>query len=153
VLRNRGSILERKRILVDTTFLLPALGIEVEEEALEVISMFRNFDVYYLEIALLEALWKILKIVNRKKFDRVKLGLEAIRNTYRVVIPPPDAFIDAIRIYDLGHRDIIDNLHYTTAKSLNIPWLTIDYRFIEFLESKGFETDGVILTPRNLKYL
>jgi len=140
--------LEKKRILVDTTFLLPALGIEVEEEALEVIPMFRNFEVYYLEVALLEALWKILRIVDRRKFDRVKLGLEAIRNTYRVVTPPPDAFIDAIRIYDLGHRDIIDNLHYTTAKTLNIPWLTIDYKFIEFLESKGFETKGVVITPK-----
>jgi len=98
-------------------------------------------------------LWKILRIVDRRKFDRVKLGLEAIRNTYRVVTPPPDAFIDAIRIYDLGHRDIIDNLHYTTAKTLNIPWLTIDYKFIEFLENKGFETRGVVLTPRNFKHL
>jgi len=126
--------LEKKRILVDTTFLLPALGIEVKEEALKVIPTFRNFEVHYLEIALLEALWKTLRIVDRRKFDRVKLGLEAIRNTYRIVTPPPDAFIDAIRIYDLGHRDVIDNLHCTTAKTLNILWLTIDYKFIRVFE-------------------
>jgi len=41
----------------------------------------------------------------------------------------------------------------TTAKTLNIPWLTIDYKFTEFLEGKGFETRGVALTPRNFRYL
>ncbi len=46
----------KPKLLVDTTFLLPTLGIEVEEEAMKVIPFFRRFEVYYLEVGLLEAL-------------------------------------------------------------------------------------------------
>ena len=48
----------RPRLLVDTTFLLPPLGVEVEREAMEVIPFFREFEIYYLEAGLLEALWR-----------------------------------------------------------------------------------------------
>ena len=52
------SSTSKPELLVDTTFLLPALGIDVEEEALEAISLFPRFKVYYLEASLLEAIWK-----------------------------------------------------------------------------------------------
>ena len=43
-------------MLIDTTFLLPALGVEVEEEAMKVIPFFRKLEVYYLEAGLMEAM-------------------------------------------------------------------------------------------------
>ena len=61
-MRSRRSISKRPKILIDTSFLLPALGIEVEEEAMRIIPLFRRLEVYYLEIALLEAMWKVLKL-------------------------------------------------------------------------------------------
>ena len=51
------------KVLVDTMFLLPALGFEVEEETMEVIRLFHEIEVYYLEVELLEAMWKALKVV------------------------------------------------------------------------------------------
>jgi len=65
-------------------------------------------------------MWKVLKIVGREKLERVKIGLEAIRKSYRVAEPPPEAYIEAIKIYDKEHRDYIDALHYATAKALGI---------------------------------
>lgn len=57
-------------MLVDATFLLPALGVEVEEEVMRAIGLFRKLEVYYLEVGILEAMWKILKVVPPEKLER-----------------------------------------------------------------------------------
>lgn len=74
---SRGGIsgTGRPRLLIDTTFLLPALGVKVEDEAMEVIPLFRRFEVYYLEAGLLEALWKVLKLIPVDKLSRVRTGI------------------------------------------------------------------------------
>ena len=143
----------KPKILVDTSFLLPALGVEVEDEAMSVIPLFRRLEVYYLEAGLLEAMWKMLRLIPPSKYNRLKLGLEAIRETYHLLTPPAKAYIEAIEIYRKGHRDYIDALHYATAKAERISFLTIDYRFLEFLESCGYEVEGIVVTPRGLKEL
>ncbi len=150
-MKSRKSTSVKNKVLIDTSFLLPALGIDVEEEVIETIALFRHIEVYYLEIGLLEAMWKILKIVPYNKLDRVKIGIEAIRNTYNLMIIPHEAYIEAVKIYRLGYNDFIDALYYTTAKTKGIPWLTIDYSFIDFLSKKGFPVEGTILTPEELK--
>ncbi|WP_440059453.1 PIN domain-containing protein [Thermogladius sp. 4427co] len=152
-MKNRKSTLEKPKVLVDTTFLLPAIGFEVEEEAMEVIPLFRKLDVYYLEIALLEAMWKAVKVIDTGDIDIVREGIEAIRNTYKLVTPPPIAFVNAMKIYHGGHRDLIDALHYETARALDIPWLTIDIEFIEFLKKRNLPVDKIVLTPSELKGL
>ncbi|WP_276813615.1 PIN domain-containing protein [Desulfurococcus amylolyticus] len=149
-MKSKRSTSEKPRILVDTTFLLPAMGVEVEEEAMKVIPLFRRLEVHYLEVALLEALWKVLRVVPRRELNRVRLGIEAIRATYKVLTPPPEAYVNAIKIYDEDHRDYIDALHYETARATGTPWLTIDYEFKEFLEKKGYPVEGITLTPDNL---
>ncbi|MEM0277927.1 MAG: PIN domain-containing protein [Pyrobaculum sp.] len=145
----RGT--SRVSVIVDTSFLLPTLGVEVEEECMEVIPLFRKAEVWYLEVALLEAMWKILKLVGREKLERVRLGLEAIRASYRVAEPPPEAYTKAVEIFDKGHRDYIDALHYATASALGAPFLTVDYRFIDFLRGAGYRVEGVVITPRELR--
>ena len=152
-MRSRRSTLKKPRVLVDTSFLLPALGVEVEDEVLEAIKLFRKIDVLYLELGLVEALWKVIRVVPSSKLDRVRVGVEAIRNSYRIVEPPVNAYIEAIEIYRRGHRDFVDALHYATARNLGIPWLTIDRSFIEFLSRNSYPIEGVVLTPNELKKL
>jgi predicted nucleic acid-binding protein len=149
-LRSRRSISEKPKILVDTSFLLPALGFEIEEEGMKIIPFFRRFRIYYLEVALLEAMWKILKIVSREKLERIRVGIDAIRRTYQVIEPPPEAYIKAMEIYDKGHKDYIDALHYETARTTGALFLTIDYKFIEFLENHNYPVRGIVITPREL---
>ncbi|MCE4610666.1 MAG: hypothetical protein F7B17_01685, partial [Desulfurococcales archaeon] len=67
----------RPKVLVDTSFLLPALGVEVEEEVVDSIALFRRVEVLYLEIAVVEAMWKVLRVVPPGGMERVALGLEA----------------------------------------------------------------------------
>ncbi|OYT26549.1 MAG: hypothetical protein B6V02_01470 [Thermoprotei archaeon ex4572_64] len=137
----------RLKILVDTSFLLPALGIDVEDEVLECIKYFHKVDVHYTELSLLEAFWKILKIISMNDMDIVIEGLNAIRITYKLVIIPSTAYISAFKLYREGHKDFIDNLLYSTSRELNLKFLTIDYDFINFLRSRKYLTDNV-LTPR-----
>ena len=143
----------RPSIIIDTTFLLPALGVDVEEEAESVIPLFRKLDVYYLEVGLLEAMWKIARIAPADKLGRVMLGLEAIRRTYKLLNPSARAFIEALLIYRKGHRDYIDALYYAVAVDTGIPLLTIDHGLIEFLVKHNYEVKGVVLTPKELRKL
>ena len=138
------------KLLVDTTFLLPAMGIETNEEAMEAIKHFHMVEIYYLELSILEAMWRIVKVVPVDKLDRVKEGIAAIIETYKQITSPPDAYIDAYKLYHEGHRDYIDNLLYTTSQRLHIPLLTIDKEFINFLKKKGHPTHNII-TPNKIK--
>ncbi len=120
---------------------------------MEVIPLFRRFEVYYLEAGLLEALWKVLKLVPVDKLGRVETGIKAIRRTYHLLTPRPEAFTEAAQVYHAGHRDYIDSLHYTAARVEGIPLLTIDYSFLRFLEEHRYTVKGVVYTPDNIKEL
>ena len=52
-----------------------------------------------------------------------------------------------------GHRDYIGALHYATARVEKIPLSTINYGFIDFLRERGYELEGVVLTPKALEKL
>jgi len=139
------------RLLVDTSFLLPAMGIETEKEVMEAIKHFHIAEIHYLEVSILEAMWKIIKVIPADKLDRVKEGIEAIMETYKRVTPQPEAYIDAYKLYLEGHRDYIDNLIYATSQRLHLPLLTVDREFINFLKEKGYSTRNIV-TPNKVKW-
>ena len=139
----------RYKILLDTSFLLPTLGVDVEKEVYEVMGVLRKFETYYLEVGLIEAFWVVIRKVDRKDMDVVEEGLKAIRKTYKLLKTPIEAYIKAVKIYDLGHRDFIDAIHYTTALHTGIKWLTIDKTFVNFLNEHDLRKD-VVLLPENL---
>lgn len=140
----------KTNLIVDTTFILPALGINVEKEALETIKHFYGIHINYLEVSILEALWKIIKIVPKNKLERVQEGIHAIKETYKQINPPPEAYIDAYKMYHDGHKDYIDNLIYSTSRRTETPLLTIDKDLINFLDKKNYPTNN-ILTPNKIK--
>ena len=146
----RGTSKSKLRLLVDTSFLLPAMGIEIEKEAMEAIRYFRMAEVHYLEVSIVEAMWKIIKVVPADKLDRVREGIEAIMETYKQVNPNPQAYIDAYKLYREGHKDYIDNLLYATSQKLHLPLLTADREFIDFLKEKGHPIHN-IATPDKIK--
>ena len=115
----RGMLGRSKpRLLVDTAFLLPALGIDFEDGALSAISLFHRFEINYLTVGLFEALWKVLKLVPEDRLGRVELGLRAIRRSYHLISPSSEALIRAMIIYRDGHGDYIDALMLFTTQPL-----------------------------------
>lgn len=147
VFRENILRVEKPSLLIDTTFLLPALGVEIEEEAMNVIRYFDKFKIYYTRFGLLEAMWKIIGIVPKKYLDRIRIGLEAIKNTYYLLETPVEAYIEAYKILSEGHRDYIDALYYGVSQSTKTPFLTIDHEFIDFLEKHGYDI-SLIYTPQ-----
>jgi len=56
-LSNKESISRNKpKIIVDTSFLLPAMGISTDEEIMKTTNHFYKFEVHYLEVSILEAM-------------------------------------------------------------------------------------------------
>lgn len=150
-MRNRKDTLkDKQQILVDSSFLLPAVGIETDLEVLEAIKLFHHYIILYLEVSVLEVMWKILKVVSPREIGRVIEGLKAIAETYTRVSPPAEAYVDAYNLFHEGHRDFIDNLIYATSRRMGINLLTLDQKLVKFLEEKGHPT-GNILTPADLK--
>ena len=151
MLRGRESILgNNSSILLDTSFLLPTLGIDVEDDVYRALELLKKTNLFYLEAGLLEALWVAIRFSEKIPLKTIEEGIEAIRRDYILIHPSGKSFADALMIYKLGHRDFIDALHYTTALNHNIKLLTIDKQFINFLKQNNYKLEGIVLTPKDL---
>jgi predicted nucleic acid-binding protein len=126
------------QILLDTSFLLPFLGIDVGEVIAGVLHKLRDYELYYSELSLLEALWKIVKVVSFDKLDIVLEGLTLIRRDLRLAQVDEKAVRAALELYKLGHRDLIDNLLYGISLSQNLKFLTIDRELVSFVKSNNY---------------
>ena len=126
------------QILLDTSFLLPFLGIDVGEVIAGVLHRLRDYELYYSELSLLEALWKIVKVVSFDKLDIVLEGLTLIRRDLRLAQVNEKAVKTALELYKLGHRDLIDNLLYGISLSQNLKFLTIDRELVSFVKSNNY---------------
>ncbi|BDB98547.1 PIN domain-containing protein [Saccharolobus caldissimus] len=125
------------RVLIDTSFILPALGIDVGEEVLENIKKFPNHEIYFTDFSIIEAMWVMKKLIRRGEkidYNSVKIGLKSLFNTYKLVKIPRLAYIKALK--DDRHKDLIDLLLYYTASIYGMKFLTLDEKLRE-LDDKG----------------
>ncbi|PVU69875.1 toxin VapC [Sulfolobus sp. SCGC AB-777_L09] len=120
------------KILIDTSFILPPLGIDVGESVLNIIKEFDKHEIYFTELSLIEAMWvirKLLKEGTKVDFKIVKTGLKSVIKTYRLLRIPISAYINAVN--DRRHNDLIDMIIYYTAKAYNLKLLTLDKKLKE----------------------
>ncbi len=137
----------RARILLDTTYLLPVVGVDIEgvERALIVLEKLYRMEraeIYYTPFNILEMLGKLSRISYDRK--RLKLGLVSIRETFRVTHPTVVGYLKALELRRKGFRDLVDLL-YTTAKTRKLKFLTRDRELVNFLEKVGEDTSSIIL--------
>jgi PIN domain nuclease of toxin-antitoxin system len=71
--------------------------------------------------------------------ERFTQGLKSVMESGRYVKVEENVqtFIDAFKLYKLGHRDIMDNVLYATSINFNLNFLTRDTELREFIQSKG----------------
>ena len=70
-------------------------------------------ELYYSEISVLEALWKIVKVLRGRPprdTGRVVEGVRAVRDSMAYAPLTGEAVEQAIHMYMMGHRDMVDNL-------------------------------------------
>lgn len=145
---------ERIRILLDTTYLLPIVGVDVEgiEEALRVLEKLYRLgkaEIYYTPFNILEIIGKLSKTSYDSR--RVKLGLTSIRESFRVTHPTIAGYLKALELRKKGFKDLIDLLLYTTAKTRGLSLLTRDTELINFLEEAGEDTTNIIPEDQLIK--
>jgi len=105
------------------------------------------YELYYNDISVLEALWKIVKVIERVEggISRIAEGLRAMRDTMKYAPIDEGAVKSAIRMYKLGHRDMVDNLLYSIATSKGLKLLTVDGDLVNFVRKHELAAENVIL--------
>jgi predicted nucleic acid-binding protein len=132
-------------ILLDTSFLLPTLGISVSgatEEGIRILSETET-ELYYSRFSILESLWVATRTVNDSAFydESLRPGLKSIIESgrYRSVEEDSEIFREAFTLYGLGHKDMIDNILYASAARLGLILLTLDDELRKFVLEKGLK--------------
>jgi PIN domain nuclease of toxin-antitoxin system len=131
------------KVLLDTTFILPSLGIDVGEEVLKGLSKLAQIkvNIYFSRFSILETLWIAARLSKSPNFNTeiFKLGLRSILEgkRYMKVEESSEILNEALRLYMLGHKDMIDNILYATSTNLNLKLLTLDKELKEFIHEKG----------------
>ncbi len=139
---------KRLRILLDSTYLLPILGVDVNDIRDVIIDLKKLYDkgkatYYYSPYSLLEILGKISKTTYNE--HRLKLGLTAIEEKFTKILPTINGYIKALKLKTKGFRDLIDLLLYTTAETNSILFLTRDKELVDFLLEHGENTSIILL--------
>ncbi len=136
-------------LLLDTSFFLPTIGIAVQnQEIIKVLKQLHDLDdqiqLYYTPFSLLELSWIALKLKRNGKWKEHSeklflLGLRSIQERYNSLEPHPMAFLNAIKMKELGHPDLIDCLLFSLATWNQIHFLTLDTALIDFLNNLNLD--------------
>lgn len=142
---------EAPRILLDTAFLLPTLGVDVGEYIKSGIEKLREAraEIYFSRFSILEALWVATRLMKKQSFDteRFTQGLRSILKSKRYLEVGENhrVFEDALRLYAMGHKDFIDNILYAISVNFSLRLLTVDLELRKFIKDKKLE--NTLISP------
>jgi len=142
------------KVLVDTSFILPTLGIDVGEKVTRTLEKLEktHSEIHYSQFSILESLWVTVKLTEKMETppEAVNTGLRSIieSRAYKPVKENSEIFIEALQLYLKGHRDLIDNILYANSLHHNMKLLTLDNELKSFIENKKLK--NTIITPDNI---
>ena len=143
------------KVLLDSTYLLPSFGIEVEGLQNEHIIQLREAVIkgkirfYCLTVVWVEVIGKVFRESQRLKLDIEEILDVTIKSLlesgfYEWIQPTSEAVKLAFKLRKLGHRDNIDNLLYATSITNNMIFLTMDENFKNFLLKEGYKVNNLM---------
>jgi len=144
----------RLKVLLDTSFVLPTLGIDVGEEVSMSLKKLADIkaELYYSRFNILESLWVVARFTKSPTFniERFSHGLRSIIESgrYGKVEEDSETFKEALRLHVLGHKDMIDNILYATSSYLNLKLLTLDTELKDFIHKKGLK--DTLISPSQI---
>ncbi len=137
-------------ILLDTSFLLPSMGVDTGElvgEALRRLGS-AKIQIWISRFAVMESCWVAARLDKAAKLDSeaFSLGLRSVLKgeIYHMVQEGPEVFSDGLGVYLMGHRDLIDCLLYCSSVHLGLRFLTVDSKLRDFLRSKNLQDTTVL---------
>lgn len=137
------------KVLLDTSFILPTLGVDTGKEVLKGLKKLAEIkaEVHYSCFSILESLWITARLSRVVDFnvERFRHGLRSIIESrkYKKIEENSDIFNNALRLHMLGHKDMIDNIFYASSIHLNLKLLTLDIELKKFINDKRL-TDPLI---------
>ena len=128
------------KILLDTSLLLPTLGIEVERDD-KILKKHRDYELYYSDFSILECLWVVNSLKRKGKFDRdsFETGIRCIFECYAKAEINAEIILRAFEIYEMSHKDIIDCILYSIALSYNMKFASIDSELKKFIKNNNLK--------------
>jgi len=138
---------DKLRLLLDSTYLLSILGVEVEgvEVVMKVLKKLYELgavEYYYSLLSMLEILGKLSKL--NYVYERVARGLRSIEETFKAVYPTAEGYMKALELRTRGFKDFIDLFLYATALTRDLFLLTRDEQLVEFLRKQNEDLSCVI---------
>jgi len=139
-------------VLLDTSFLLPTLGVEVKEVTsldLELIrAVSKRAKVYCSYVSFVEILGLVGKESGKADVETVSAGMSSLLGSglYEWTNPSPEAMRLALELRTKGHKDNIDNILYATAADSNMLFLSLDRELRRFLARNGYDTGLIVKT-------
>ena len=137
-------------ILLDSTFLLPTFGVEVEDiddDDLKTLKdSSKKVGLYCSYVSFVEILGKLARNSTESNFEAIDLAIRSLleSGTYGWVNPSAKAIALAFELRTKGHRDNIDNILYSTALDAGMRFLSMDEELKDFLSRKGYNTKIMI---------
>jgi len=128
------------KALLDTSLLLPTLGIGVEDSE-RLLKKLNGYELYYSEASILECLWIAVSLKRKGEFrdDIYESGMQSIFEGYKKAEINADISLKALELYEMGHKDLIDCILYSTALHYNMKLVTLDRDLKRFVREKGLE--------------
>ncbi|MBS7648769.1 MAG: hypothetical protein QXK89_09075 [Candidatus Bathyarchaeia archaeon] len=145
----------RVKALLDSTYILPSFGVEVEGLSLDHIAKLREVGIkgkvefHCLSVVWVEVIGKICREKERLREDLddvVDVAVKSLLESgfYKWLTPTSNAVKLAFKLRMLGHRDNIDNLLYATSTENNMLLLTMDEDFKKFLLKNNFKVENLV---------
>ena len=139
-------------ILLDTSFLLPIVGIRVKyaETILESLRVkFRKgeVEIYYTDLNLLEIAWKLAKI---QYSPTTRAGAFKHRENFKKISISSEVLLEALELRKRGFKDIIDLVLYIAARENNLKFLTLDRGMASFLKKRALQ--GTNQTAKRMSF-
>ena len=137
-------------ILLDSTFVLPTFGVEVEDiddDDLKTLKdSSKKVGLYCSYVSFVEILGKLARNSTESNFEAIDLAIRSLleSGTYGWVNPSAKAIALAFELRTKGHRDNIDNILYSTALDAGMRFLSMDEELKDFLSRKGYNTKIMI---------
>ncbi len=147
----REKLLSESKIILDTSFLLPYVGLRVKEVRTEIMNWLREIDQYYPYMMIPELVGVIIRVSRKMNVDLIPdqalKGFNSIvyGDSIRLIEPMDEDLSIAYDLTRRGLRDIFDAILYATSRRLGIKAITMDSSLVEFLKRNNFEADNIIL--------
>ena len=129
------------KILLDTSFILPTLGIDTGKNVIKTLEKIDNInaEIYFSMFSVLEGIWIAIRFIKKSKFNEQSFrnGLKAIMRygRYIKILENEDIIYGALDLCRMKHKDIIDNILYMDSVYFDLRLLTLDNELRNFIRS------------------